>query len=266
MINQKLYRVLSFFNKEIPIKENSHRRTFFVYSFILFIAAGFVSQPAFAGSNNVDLKMVQRDFMRIMMSAEFGGNTRFARSIKKYDKTVRFAIINHAKLDRRPAVRSFIWELPQKIQGLDASVVSNPDQANFRIHVVDRIQYAGVIRNEIYGNKHAKVHGQCFVRVMPGKVGIKSTDVVIVSDRDERTFNRCLVEEVLQGLGPLADKGNKDYSIFNTASQHSSFTLHDRVLLNALYDPRIKAGMSKAQVKKLISDVILDCIARLRPS
>lgn len=262
MIDQKFFKVLSF----IPSHFSYSTRLFF-YSLALFVAAAFMSQPSFAGSDDVDVKIAQRDFMRIMLSAEFGGNTKFAKSIKKYDKTVRFAIINHAKLDRRPAVRSFIWELPEKIQGLKASVVSNPDKANFRIHVVDKNQYAAVMRKDILKNKNAKVRGQCYVRVSSGKRnGISSTDVVIVSDRDERTFNRCLVEEVLQGLGPLADKGHKGYSVFNSASKHHSFTLHDRVLLNALYDPRIKAGMSKKQVKKVISNVIRDCIARLQPS
>jgi len=238
------------------------KRRFF-FGFICLLFPAFAVQPVAAGSASVNPELVKRDFMRVMLSAEFGGNTRFGRSIKKYNRSVRFAIINHAKEDRRAAVRSFIWELPEKIEGFDASVVSDPDRANFRIHVVDQDQYADVIRNDIYNDRRAKVRGQCFVHVMPGKRGIQETNVVIVSDRGERIFNRCLVEEVLQGLGPLADKGHQDYSIFNTASQHSSFTLHDRVLMNALYDPRIKAGMSKAEVKKVLPAVIHDCVARI---
>lgn len=262
MIDQKFAKARSFTPGYF-----SYQIRFFVHCLILFIAAAFMSQPSLAGSNDVDIKIAQRDFMRIMLSGEFSGNSKFAKSIKKYDTTVRFAIINHAKLDRRPAVRSFIWELPQKIQGLKASVVSNPDKANFRIHVVDKNQYAAVMRKYILKDNNAEVRGQCFVNISPGKQnGISSTDVLIVSDRDERTFNRCLVEEVLQGLGPLADKGHRKYSVFNSKSQHHSFTLHDRVLLNALYDPRIKAGMSKKQVKKVISNVIRDCIARLKSS
>lgn len=203
--------------------------------------------------------------MRVVMSAEYGGNSKFGRSVKKYDTTVRFAIINHSKRDRRPAIRSFVWSLPTKIAGLKTSVVSNSKRANFRIHVVDKDQYADVIRNKIYGDARKPVRGKCFVRVVASKNsnGIGSTDVVIRSDDGERLFQRCMVEEILQGLGPLADRGNKNFSIFNTASKHSSFTVHDQVLMNILYDPRIKPGMSKSQVAKILPKVMHDCLTRL---
>ncbi|MEP1443103.1 MAG: DUF2927 domain-containing protein [Hyphomicrobiales bacterium] len=219
-----------------------------------------------ANDASVNQNIIKRDFMRVAMSAEFGGNSKFGRSVKKYDSTVRFAIINHSKLDRRQAIRSFIWALPKKVAGLKTAVVSNAKRANFRIHVVDAEQYAHVIRNEVYSDPSKRVRGKCFVRVLasknPGSIG--STDVVIRSDDGERLFQRCMVEEILQGLGPLADRGNKNLSIFNTASQHSSFTVHDQVLLNILYDPRIKPGMSKSQVAKILPQVMHDCLARLK--
>ena len=219
-----------------------------------------------AADRSVDQKIIKRDFMRVVMSAEYGGNSKFGRSVKKYDSTVRFAIINHSKRDRRQTIKNFVRSLPTKIAGLKTSVVSSPKQANFRIHVVDQDQYADVIRNKIYGNPKKRVRGKCFVRVLasPNMDGIGSTDVVIRSDDGERLFQRCMVEEILQGLGPLADKGNKKFSIFNTASQHSSFTVHDQVLMNILYDPRIKSGMSKSQVAKILPKVMHDCLKRLK--
>jgi len=219
-----------------------------------------------AAGRTVDQKIIKRDFMRVVMSAEYGGNSKFGRSVKKYDSTVRFAIINHSKRDRRRAIRNFIGSLPTKITGLKTSVVSSSKGANFRIHVVDKDQYADVIRNKIYGDPKKRVRGKCFVRVLASHDtdGIGSTDVVIRSDDGERLFQRCMVEEILQGLGPLADKGNKNYSIFNTASQHSSFTAHDQVLMNILYDPRIKPGMSKSQVAKILPKVMHDCLKRLK--
>lgn len=256
----------------IAVKSGRHsflcdaNRTFlhFLAFTFCFLHTALLAAPVLADPTSVREDLIRKDFMRVVMSAEFGGKTRFGRSVKKYNDTVRFAIVNHAKEDRRQAVRDFIWELPEKIDGLNASVVSDAKRANFRIHIVDEDQYASVIREYIYKSPNAPVRGQCFVRVLPGKRGgIKATDVVIVSDHGERIFERCLVEEILQGLGPLADKGNPEYSVFNTASQHTSFTLHDRVLMNALYDPRIKAGMSKDEVKNVLPGVIHDCMARL---
>ena len=219
-----------------------------------------------AAGRSVDQKIIKRDFMRVVMSAEYGGNSKFGRSVKKYDSTVRFAIINHSKRDRRATIKKFVGGLPKKIAGLKTSVVSSSKQANFRIHVVDKDQYADVIRNNIYGDPKKRVRGKCFVRVLAShdQESIGSTDVVIKSDDGERLFQRCMVEEILQGLGPLADRGNKKYSIFNTASQHSSFTIHDQVLMNILYDPRIKPGMSKSQVAKILPKVMHDSLKRLK--
>ncbi|MEP3233636.1 MAG: DUF2927 domain-containing protein [Hyphomicrobiales bacterium] len=232
---------------------------------LILIFSPVILTNAQADNITIDQKVIKRDFMRVVMSAEYGGNSKFGRSVKKYDSTVRFAIINHSKLDRRQAIKGFVWSLPTKIAGLKTSVVSNPQQANFRIHVVDKDQYADVIRNEIYGGARKPVRGKCFVRVLASKNAnsIGSTDVVIRSDDGERLFQRCMVEEILQGLGPLADRGNKNFSIFNTASQHSSFTVHDQVLMNILYDPRIKPGMSKSQVAKILPTVMHDCLKRL---
>ena len=219
-----------------------------------------------AAGRSVDQKIIKRDFMRVVMSAEYGGNSKFGRSVKKYDSTVRFAIINHSKHNRRHTIKNFVRSLPTKIAGLKTSVVSSSKQANFRIHVVDQDQYANVIRSDIYGDPKKRVRGKCFVRVLASNNAnsIGSTDVVIRSDGGERLFQRCMVEEILQGLGPLADRGNKKFSIFNTASQHSSFTVHDQVLMNILYDPRIKPGMSKSQVAKILPKVMHDCLKRLK--
>jgi len=218
-----------------------------------------------ASGRSVDQKIIKRDFIRVVMSAEYGGNSKFGRSVKKYDSTVRVAIINHSKLDRRHTIKNFVQSLSTKIAGLKTSVVSDAKQANFRIHVVDKDQYADVIRNKIYNDPKKRVRGKCFVRVLASldTDSIGSTDVVIRSDDGERLFQRCMVEEILQGLGPLADEGDKNFSIFNSASQHSSFTVHDQVLMNILYDPRIKPGMSKSQVAKILPKVMHDCLKRL---
>ena len=79
--------------------------------------------------------------------------------------------------------------------------------------------------------------------------GIKRSAAVIVSDEGEFLFKRCLVEELLQGLGPMNDDEDLIHSVFNDSSRHSRFTVFDQIILNMLYDPRIKPGMSMKQTK-----------------
>jgi hypothetical protein len=100
------------------------------------------------------------------------------------------------------------------------------------------------------------------VRVVSGRGGIKRSDAVIVADEGEFLFRRCLVEEVLQGLGPANDDATLSHSVFNDRSVHSTFTSFDRFILNMLYDPRVRPGMRKAEANSVLPAVLADIRAR----
>jgi hypothetical protein len=72
-----------------------------------------------------------------------------------------------------------------------------------------------------------------------------------------------MVEEVLQGLGPVNDNRSLDESVFNDRSRHSSFTSFDRHILNMLYDPRVEPGMTKMEVSRVLPEVAAEVQARL---
>jgi len=184
--------------------------------------------------------------------------------VKKYTKPVRFFVHNHARKERRPVVGRFIREVRRKVRGLDVQMVNAPQNANFEIHVVDRHQYGDVIRKEIYKDPKADAPGRCLVRVVSGKDGIKRSAAVIVSDEGEFLFRRCLVEEILQGLGPMNDDQALTHSVFNDASRHSRFTVFDQVILNMLYDRRVRPGMSFQQLKAILPIVARDALRGIR--
>ncbi len=175
--------------------------------------------------------------------------------VKKFTKPVVFYVHSHSRLDRTPVVHRFIHEVDQKVRGLELQVTRHPEKANFEVYVVDRDQYSEIVQKDIYKDQHADVPGRCLVRVVSGRRGIKRSAAVIVSDEGEFLFRRCLVEEILQGLGPMNDNSRLTHSVFNDHSRHSRFTVFDQILLNMLYDPRIKPGMSKKQAQPLLSNV-----------
>jgi hypothetical protein len=161
-------------------------------------------------------------------------------------------------------VRSFVRSLPRLIRGLDASIVSDPEAANFRIFIVDRAAYRSVVTAEIYDRPSSTfAPGRCLVRVVSGRNGIERSDAVIVADEGDFLFRRCMAEEILQGLGPVNDDPTLDESVFNDSSPHATFTRFDRHILNMLYDPRIRPGMTKIEVKRLLPEVLADVRARL---
>jgi hypothetical protein len=208
-------------------------------------------------------RQLQTAFYQTVFGAEYSHWGAQADIVKKFAGPVRVYIDNSSRHDRRGDVAQFVRSLPRLIRGLDMALVGSPDQANFRISVVDRAQYRTVVRN-LYGSKYMHVPGRCLVRVYSRPSGIRRSDAVIVADEGEFLFQRCLVEEVLQGLGPVNDSDGLPDSVFNDSSRQSRFTAHDRYILNILYHPRIRPGMNAREAEAVLPSVIRDVRRRLR--
>lgn len=221
------------------------------------------TQASFAQSRFSDAALAD-GFFRTVFGLEYAASSRGASVVKKFVEPVRLYIDHRARADRRRDVERFVSAVNQAVRGLDLQVVSDPRRANFTVYVVDRAQYADVIRNDIYNSPRAQVRGRCMVRVLTGTGGISRAQAVIVSDEGDFLFNRCLVEEVLQGLGPLNDDPTLTASVFNDQSRHTRFMLHDRYVLNMLYHPRIQPGMSRDDVNQVLRSVLADVHSWLR--
>lgn len=173
--------------------------------------------------------------------------------VKKFDGPVRFEIVNRAVVDHSREVAGFVRQLPRKIAGLDARLAAPGEQANFRVVVVDPGAYVQEARAEGLGGLFKPVHGFCNVQITFSKGAIRQATAVIVAN--ER-FARCLVEEILQGLGPINDDSRLTHSVFNDRSGHSRLTAFDRAIVTMLYDPRVAHGMSQREAMAILPDLI----------
>lgn len=184
--------------------------------------------------------------------------------VKKFTRPVVFYVHSYSARKRTKTVHRFIREIGRRVGGLKTYITRDRNKANFEVYVVDRRQYADVVKKNIYMNDRAKAPGRCLVRVITGKKGIERSAAVIVSDEGEFLFKRCLVEELLQGLGPMNDNARLIHSVFNDTSRHSRFTVFDQIILNMLYDPRIKPGMSRRQTRDILPAIARDARRRVR--
>ncbi len=215
-------------------------------------------RPATAGAQPFTTEELLSGFQKTVFGLEYRSWSWRPYLVKKFTVPVKFYVHNLSRQNRAPVVKRFIKDLDKKILGLKSSLAADAASANFQVFVVDRQQYADVVRSEIYRDENADVPGRCLVRVVSGRSGIKRSAAVIVSDEGEFLFQRCLVEEILQGLGPMNDDDSLTHSVFNDLSRHSRFTVFDQILLNMLYDPRIKPGMSAKQTEKILPLVARD--------
>lgn len=76
----------------------------------------------------------------------------------------------------------------------------------------------------------------------------EAVTVFIPVDIAPQEIRDCLHEEIAQALGPLNDLFRLEDSIFNDDNLHSVLTGFDMLVLRATYDPRLRNGMSRAQV------------------
>jgi hypothetical protein len=195
-------------------------------------------------------------FMKTVFGLEYRSWSWQPYLVKKYVGPVRFYVHNLARRDRKPVAYRFIGSLGRSVRGLATTIVARPEDANFHIYIVDRAQYGDVVRERIYNDPRADVPGRCLVRVVSDSNGISQSAAVIVSDEGDFLFRRCLVEEVLQGLGPMNDDPSLSHSVFNDRSRHSRFTSFDKYILNMLYHRRIRPGMRPSQVEPLLPSIV----------
>lgn len=185
------------------------------------------------------------------------------RYVHKFNGEVKFRIHNLSSKNRNRAITRFINSLEKQIEGLSVRIVGENEKANFNIYVVNRANYIDTVRKKVERFITARVPGKCMVKSHFSREGMIRSDAVIVSDEGDGLFKRCLIEEILQGLGPLNESTSLNKSVFNDTSKHTRFTDFDRLILNMLYDDRIKNGASLRSVSKVLDEVLADTKRRL---
>jgi hypothetical protein len=196
-------------------------------------------------------------FQKTVFGVEYGGAVA-GSSVKKFEDTVKLHVVNLADKDRQREIAGFVSRLPRLVKGLDIRMARPGENPNFTVYVVDRADYVDTVRSDVLASTHGAAPGQCMVRVYPSSLGIVRSTAVIVSDEGDSLFRRCMVEEILQGLGPLNDNAALYASVFNDRSQHDRFMPFDRAVVSMLYDRRIRPGMTRTEVGTLLPRILAD--------
>ena len=208
-----------------------------------------------------DIEVI-RGFNLTVFGAEFAPFGIQSSYIRKFTNPVKFHVHNLSKKNRSKSVRRFILSLNSSVHGLRTKMVNSQAESNFNVYVVDKADYIRIAREKVYKRNSARIPGKCLVRSVFSRTGIIRSDAIVVSDGGEALFQRCLVEEILQGLGPLNEHSSLRESMFNDTSKHTKFTRYDRLILNMLYDKRIKNGANIKSVQKLLPSVLRDAKRR----
>jgi hypothetical protein len=218
-----------------------------------------------AASERNDLKtftdaQIIDGFMKTAFGAEFHLAGRVDR-IRKFDGPVRvFAAGGRAR--RRAQIAAVVADIGQRIQHLDIAMTPQRDDANITVSLVrDRDLNATI--SAAYGVDRAReikqsLDPQCLSGFRKNEqFAIQHADVILTADIADFTFLDCAYEELLQSLGPINDTSSVPWTMFNDEVSKGYFDIYDQYVMNILYDPRIKPGMTVDEVRAVLPDVLI---------
>lgn len=234
-----------------------------VFSLVLGLAL-FGSAAGSAPATFSDRELID-GFMRTVFGSENIWVARNAKNrVSKFAGPVRVFVSDKAKSRTSPDVRRFIRDVNRRVSSLRISTTSSRSKANYHVYLVKRTDYQAIIRETLPDVRtgfleRAACSGIAFLRP---DGAISRAIAFIVVDEGQHMFRHCMVEEILQGLGPSNDSPRLEHSIFNDRNATDQFTSFDSYILNMLYHPRIKAGMRRSQVRELLPSIVRDVRGR----
>jgi hypothetical protein len=222
--------------------------------------------PAIASRQRAEKKSftdaeIAEGFFKTAFGAEYHLAGRVDR-IRKYDMPVRvFADGNRA--DRKAQLAKVIADIGARIQHLDIAVAETADAANINVKLVRDRDLDRTIA-DAYGKERAReiktsLDPQCLSGFRKNEnYEIQHSDVILTVDNGDFVFLDCAYEELLQSLGPINDTSSVPWTMFNDQVSMGFFDVYDQYILNLLYDPRIRAGMTVGEVRAVLPEVLVD--------
>ena len=229
----------------------------FVAAFCL-VSAGITSAAGLPTDARVDALV--RYFDVIVFGAEI--EKKLAQNvIAKWDGPIRIVFQGRVRPDYRRFVASHLKTLSaltgltfrvlkpgQKGQNMDLVFVPRAQMGKIAIPGVD----AGLIA------KLAAPGGCYFLSWKKPESRIIRVVIVVNSERDIYGINHCLLEEISQSLGLPNDSDLMRPSLFSDRDQLTEPSRTDKILLKALYHPRMKAGLSRTEALRAARKIIAE--------
>jgi hypothetical protein len=181
--------------------------------------------------------------------------------VRKYDGPVRVYVDSRAKPDRRDEVAKMVADIRARVDHLDIAMTDDRDAANVLVTLVRDRDLAGTVRT-MYGRSKARQINRLDPQCLSGfrkddTFRIVQSNVVLVVDAGDFTFYDCAYEELLQALGPVNDT-SLPWTMFNDDVDKGFFDVYDQYILNILYHPRIRPGMTRRDVRALLPEIMPD--------
>ncbi|WP_375257396.1 DUF2927 domain-containing protein [Citreimonas sp.] len=219
--------------------------------------------------------MLVRNFEAIALREEYARGEGLVPSegedsvIKKWVGPVRIAPEFGASVppDRRVSDRNDLIVYARRLAAITGHPISVSDRdPNFHVlfvgeddrrDIVPRIRAlvpdASARTLQLFDDLPRSIH--CLVIAFsdrPGSYEYANAIAVIRAEHPDLLRQSCIHEEIAQGLGLANDSPRARPSIFNDDDEFALLTDHDAMLLEILYDPALRPGMTPEQALPIV--------------
>jgi Protein of unknown function (DUF2927) len=194
----------------------------------------------------------------------FGAEMRIAGrvdGIRKYVVPVRVFVENRARPDRVAQVATVVADIQSRIANIDIAITQDRKAANIVVRLLHERDFAPTLRKAFGRGRAGKIQKSLEPQCLSGfrkdaELRIVHSDVFLVADRGDFIFYDCVYEELLQSLGPINDTDKVPWTMFNDDVQMGFFDVYDQYILNILYHPKVRPGMTREQVRALLPEIM----------
>lgn len=233
--------------------------------------------------------MLARNFERVALREEYerGEGLRpssgAAGAIKKWIKPVRVTAEFGASVpaERRAEDSRVLSAFVARLARVTGHPISMSDAgANFHVLFVSEDDKALIVPRireivpdvnpaslSLFDNLPRTIH--CLVIAFSDRQGghdYGQAIAVIRAEHPDLLRKSCIHEEVAQGLGLGNDDPRARPSIFNDDDEFALLTTHDEMLLEILYDPRLRPGMNAEQAMPIVRERAAELTGAAGPS
>ncbi len=188
-------------------------------------------------------------FLEIATGSEF---TRASLPIRKWEQDITIKVHGTPTSGDRQTLDAVVGELENLVGSIDVRVVNEPAaRGNIDVYFVDPTEFSRYV-------PHTNPGRGGFVWIRAPRGAIDEATVLIASNGlTQPQRNHIIREEVTQALGLLNDSFQYRDSIFfqlwNAVTQYSP---RDERVIQLLYHPEVKPGMSQDEALKALSPLV----------
>jgi hypothetical protein len=218
-----------------------------------------------AGATADDLpgtETLARSFEEIVFSSEIAG-VEPPQSLRKWTGPIRLKFGGPGAADHETEIRRNAAELASLTGIAFEFLAPNEPKENF---VILFARQAGMVdAGKRFLKDEAMVkrivedsRGGCFFLSFHRNGVLIYAAIVVNAERPPEEIGHCLLEEMTQSLGLPGDSDSVGPSIFHQTQYRSTLTAADRLLIRALYDPRMAPNLEKPEAMERVREVIAD--------